>query len=106
MGPARPDGGGCAPHTHVHTAGENPLRLALCLHCRQIVVITTVCAFWASGFYVVFVWIATYEATVVDPPVPEAYAINTAMLFGSSLVLFPLFGTFGARVPRGGESAT
>ena len=47
---------------------------------------------WSGGFYISFVWMATFMAELLDPPVPYAFFVNSSALFLSVCLLFPLAG--------------
>ena len=38
-----------------------------------------VAAFWPTTFYISFVWVATFESTLAEPPIEQAFTINTGM---------------------------
>lgn len=55
---------------------------------------------WASGFYVSFIWMAIFMDELMDPPIKNAFWINTlAMFFGMTFML-PVAGAFSDRVGR------
>ena len=55
---------------------------------------------WASGFYVSFVWMAIFMDELLDPPIKNAFWINTcSMLLGMTFML-PIAGHISDRVGR------
>ena len=44
---------------------------------RALLSTTLVVALPAAGYYVIFIWLAIFMESIVDPPVPHAFAINT-----------------------------
>lgn len=78
----------------------NPLRVAFVTHRTTTLIVTGVACFWPTAFYIAFVWVASYESTLADPPLPEAFSINTAMIVLST-ILFPPFGMLADKIgPR------
>ena len=55
---------------------------------------------WSAGFYTTFVWMATFMGVLVDPPVPNAFGVNSAALFFSVCLLFPLAGILSDMIGR------
>mmetsp|Transcript_35727 Transcript_35727/g.53258 ORF Transcript_35727/g.53258 Transcript_35727/m.53258 type:complete len:468 (-) Transcript_35727:177-1580(-) len=55
---------------------------------------------WSSGFYLSFVWMSIFMAELIDPPVNHAFAVNSASLFLSVCLLFPLAGILSDKVGR------
>jgi MHS family proline/betaine transporter-like MFS transporter len=47
---------------------------------------------WSGGFYISFVWMATFMDVLIEPPVPNAFLVNSLALFISVCLLFPLAG--------------
>jgi MHS family proline/betaine transporter-like MFS transporter len=47
---------------------------------------------WSAGFYLSFVWMATYMRGLLDPPVPHSFAVNAMALLVSVCLFFPLAG--------------
>jgi MHS family proline/betaine transporter-like MFS transporter len=47
---------------------------------------------WTARFYLMFVWLAIYMNDLVSPPVPQAFWVNSASLFCSVCLFFPLAG--------------
>lgn len=56
---------------------------------------------WAGGFYISFVWMATFMGELLQPPVPDAFFVNSLSLLISVCLFFPVAGsladTFGKR---------
>eukprot|EP00567_Pseudictyota_dubia_P014247 CAMPEP_0197439528 /NCGR_PEP_ID=MMETSP1175-20131217/6237_1 /TAXON_ID=1003142 /ORGANISM="Triceratium dubium, Strain CCMP147" /LENGTH=493 /DNA_ID=CAMNT_0042969455 /DNA_START=151 /DNA_END=1632 /DNA_ORIENTATION=- len=57
---------------------------------RTLVAVTLVGALPAAAYYVVFIWLAIFMDTIVDPPVPHAFLINT--IVGILGIIFMIFG--------------
>ena len=75
----------------------NPLHTAFVAHGKTTLLVAGVASFWPTVFYVSFVWIATFETTLVGPPLSSAFTINTVMVVLSTL-LFPVLGVVADRV--------
>ena len=75
----------------------NPLHTAFVAHGKTTLLVAGVASFWPTVFYVSFVWIATFETTLVEPPLSSAFTINTVMVVLST-VLFPVLGVVADRV--------
>ncbi len=75
----------------------NPLRVAFVTHRTTTLIVMGVACFWPTMFYIAFVWVASYEATLADPPLKEAFSINTAMIVLSTM-LFPPFGMLADKI--------
>ena len=72
---------------------ENPIRAAFRKDNRRALLASSlVPMLWSSGFYISFVWMATFMSALVDPPVPGAFGVNSAALFLSVCLLFPIAG--------------
>eukprot|EP01046_Picozoa_sp_COSAG06_P029417 COSAG06_NODE_2726_length_6383_cov_7.330999_1_plen_441_part_10 len=78
----------------------NPLKVAFVTHRSTTLIVAGVACFWPTAFYIAFVWVASFEATLADPPIPQAFSINTGMIVLST-ILFPPFGMLADKVgPR------
>jgi MHS family proline/betaine transporter-like MFS transporter len=55
---------------------------------------------WSAGFYLCFVWMATFMDSIIDDPVPNAFGVNSAALFFSVCLLFPLAGILSDKIGR------
>ena len=51
----------------------NPLHTAFVAHGKTTLLVAGVASFWPTVFYVSFVWIATFETTLVEPPLSSAF---------------------------------
>mmetsp|Transcript_2143 Transcript_2143/g.3026 ORF Transcript_2143/g.3026 Transcript_2143/m.3026 type:complete len:546 (+) Transcript_2143:85-1722(+) len=72
---------------------QNPIKMALAPENRRsLLSATLVPMMWASGFYLTFVWMAIFMETLVQPPVEQAFAINSISLFLSVCIFFPFAG--------------
>jgi len=67
---------------------------------RSLLAASLVPMIWSSGFYITFVWMATFMDVLVDPPVPNAFGINSMALFFSLCILFPLAGILSDKIGR------
>jgi len=71
----------------------NPIKAALGKGNRRgLLAASLVPMLWSAGFYITFVWMATFMGVLVDPPVPGAFGVNSAALLLSVCLLFPLAG--------------
>mmetsp|Transcript_23562 Transcript_23562/g.25987 ORF Transcript_23562/g.25987 Transcript_23562/m.25987 type:complete len:503 (+) Transcript_23562:74-1582(+) len=55
---------------------------------------------WASGFYVSFVWMAVFMDELLDPPIPNAFWINTCAMLLSMTCLLPYAGHLSDKYGR------
>eukprot|EP00977_Amphora_coffeiformis_P007452 scaffold1619_cov161-Amphora_coffeaeformis.AAC.12 len=55
---------------------------------------------FGKGFYLSFVWMATYMKDLLDPPVPHSFTINAMSLLISVCMFFPLAGKLSDRTGR------
>jgi MHS family proline/betaine transporter-like MFS transporter len=75
------------------TQGQNPIKVAFGKGNRKALLASSlVPMLWSAGFYITFVWMATFMNSMVDPPVPGAFGVNSAALFISVCLFFPLAG--------------
>lgn len=73
--------------------GQNPIKAAFSEgNRRSLLASSLVPMLWSAGFYITFVWMATYMSVLVEPPVPGAFGVNSAALFISVCLFFPLAG--------------
>jgi MHS family proline/betaine transporter-like MFS transporter len=83
---------------HVHGDGatsspQNPIRLAFSRgNIRALLATAMVTLLWSTGFYLIFVWMPVYMTDLIDNPVPNAFAVNSASLAISVCLLFPIAG--------------
>lgn len=71
----------------------NPLLLAFRKeNLRSLAAASLVPMLWCGGFYISFVWMATFMGVLLDPPIPNAFFVNSGALFVSVCLLFPLAG--------------
>jgi len=79
----------------------NPLKAAFSrANLRSLVAASLVPMLWSGGFYITFVWMATFMGVLLDPPVPGAFGINSVALFLSVCLLFPLAGILSDKIGR------
>ncbi|MEM7123190.1 MAG: MFS transporter [Pseudomonadota bacterium] len=65
---------------------QGPLRQALATHGRQMIQAIGIAAFFAGGFYLIFVYLTTYITRVVGDPAADAFDINSInMIFYTAL---------------------
>jgi MHS family proline/betaine transporter-like MFS transporter len=75
------------------TVPSNPLRLALSrANRRSLLASAMVPCLWSAGFYLSFVWMATYMHDKLEPPVPHSFTVNAMALLVSVCLFFPLAG--------------
>ena len=76
MGGAGGEGGG-----EQQLESIDPLRLLYKFYKTQMVTVCAIAALWSTAFYILYVWMATWEATFVRYPHPDsAFGINTGIL--------------------------
>jgi len=81
--------------------GENPIRIAFSRsNIRSLLASSMVPLLWSSGFYLAFVWMAVFMTDLIDPPVPNSFAVNSVSLGLSVCVLFPVAGWLSDKVGR------
>jgi MHS family proline/betaine transporter-like MFS transporter len=80
---------------------KNPIREAITTNLRATLSVGMVGSLWSSGFYVFFVWGATYMNDILEPPIEHAFAVNACALFVGVCIFFSIGGslsdTFGRR---------
>jgi MHS family proline/betaine transporter-like MFS transporter len=83
----------------VHTKPHNPIKVAFRRENRLALLSTSIVPMlWASGFYVSFVWIAIYMEELMDPPIKNAFWINSmSLLLGMTFVL-PIAGHISDKI--------
>ena len=75
------------------TSRVNPIRLAFSRgNRRSLLAAAMVPCLWSAGFYLSFVWMATYMKELLDPPVPHSFTINAMSLLLSVCLFFPVGG--------------
>jgi MHS family proline/betaine transporter-like MFS transporter len=91
---------------HVHgdgaTAGpQNPIRLAFSRgNIRALLATAMVTLLFSTGFYLIFVWMPVYMTDLIDNPVPNAFAVNSASMALSACLLFPVAGLLSDKFGR------
>mmetsp|Transcript_7782 Transcript_7782/g.17562 ORF Transcript_7782/g.17562 Transcript_7782/m.17562 type:complete len:554 (-) Transcript_7782:32-1693(-) len=90
---------------HIHGAPSNsranPIRLAFSRsNIRSLLASSMVPLLWSVGFYLTFVWMAVYMADLIEPPVPNSFAVNSASLSLSVCLLFPVAGWLSDKLGR------
>ncbi len=71
----------------------NPIKAAFARkNLRSLAAASFVPMLWSAGFYITFVWMATFMSTLIEKPVPGAFGVNAVALFVSVCMLFPLSG--------------
>lgn len=79
----------------------NPIKMAFRKENRRALISASlVPMLWSGGFYISFVWMATFMDTLIQPPVPYAFLVNSLSLFVSVCLLFPLAGILSDIVGR------
>eukprot|EP01083_Nonionella_stella_P194627 717735_1 len=95
---ARHHGGGGGNNVQV---ASNPLKAAFSRNNLQsLLAASMVPMLWSGGFYITFVWMATFMADIVDPPVPGAFGVNSLALLLSVCLLFPFAGVLSDKIGR------
>jgi MFS transporter, MHS family, proline/betaine transporter len=67
---------------------------------RPLLASAMVPTLWSAGFYLSFVWMAIFMKDLIAPPVPGAFAVNSASLLCSVCVFFPVAGMLSDRCGR------
>jgi MHS family proline/betaine transporter-like MFS transporter len=82
------------PHLyHAAPTHGNPIKMAFARgNLRSLLASAMVPILWSAGFYLTFVWMAIYMTDLIQPPVPKAFAVNSASLLFSVCLLFPVAG--------------
>ena len=80
-------------------SSRSPVVRALSEAGRPIAQLCGLLSLFGSGFYMVFVWMPTYLADILQPPVPHAYRINSLSMV-LLLALIPVAGALSDRVGR------
>jgi len=79
----------------------NPLRQAFAReNLRSLLASSMVPMLWSAGFYMSFVWMSIFMSDLIDNPVPGAFGVNSASLFFSVCLLFPIAGILSDRYGR------
>jgi MFS family permease len=80
---------------------ENPIKLAFSrANMRPLLSSIMVPLLWSSGFYLTFVWMAVFMSDLIDPPIPNSFLVNSASLFFSVCLIFPLAGILSDKFGR------
>lgn len=89
-------------HVHAQAGGpSNPLQHAFAKENRRsLLAASLVPMLWSAGFYLAFVWMAIFMNDLVVPAVPGAFAVNSASLFVSVCLLFPVAGILSDKYGR------
>jgi MHS family proline/betaine transporter-like MFS transporter len=90
------------PHLyHAAPTHGNPIKMAFAKgNRRSLLASAMVPILWSAGFYLTFVWMAIYMTDLIEPPVPKAFAINSASLLLSVCLLFPVAGHLSDKYGR------
>jgi len=79
----------------------NPIQLAFRRsNLRSLLASAMVPLLWSGGFYLSFVWMAVYMSDLIDSPVPNSFAVNSASLGLGLCLLFPVAGWLSDKVGR------
>ncbi len=65
----------------------------------RIAHLSALLALYATGFYMLFVWMPTYYTDILHPPIPHAYLVNTVSMV-LLLALLPVSGALSDRFGR------
>jgi MHS family proline/betaine transporter-like MFS transporter len=83
------------------TGTPNPIQLTFSKgNRRSLLAAAMVPCLWSAGFYLSFVWMATYMNELIDPPVPHSFTINAMSLLLSVCLFFPVAGKVSDRCGR------
>ncbi|KAL7540984.1 hypothetical protein ACHAXR_010538 [Thalassiosira sp. AJA248-18] len=87
--------------------GANPIKLAFSKsNIRSLLASSMVPLLWSTGFYLTFVWMAVYMTDLIETPVPNSFAVNSASLALSVCLLFPVAGWLSDKFGRKRVMAT
>ena len=92
-----------APHIFGTNAPvtTNPILLAFSKgNRRSLLAAAMVPCLWSAGFYLSFVWMATYMQDLLNPPVSHSFTINAMSLLLSVCIFFPVAGKLSDRLRR------
>ena len=79
--------------SHAQDPQPNPIKAAFSKENRRsLLSASLVPMLWSAGFYITFVWLSIFMSDLIVPPVPDAFAVNSASLFFSVCLIFPLGG--------------
>ncbi|KAL7567974.1 hypothetical protein ACA910_019682 [Epithemia clementina (nom. ined.)] len=79
----------------------NPLEMAFAKKNRRALASASmVPMLWAAGFYLSFVWMATYMKELAAHPVEHSFGVNAFALLLSVCVFFPVAGSISDRIGR------
>jgi MHS family proline/betaine transporter-like MFS transporter len=79
----------------------NPIRLAFSRsNMRSLLASSMITLLWSSGFYLTFVFMAVFMSDLIETPVPNSFAVNSASLLSSVCILFPVAGWLSDKVGR------
>ena len=93
--------GSCEDEGNGMKMPENPLRRAFARgNRRSLLASSMVPMLWGAGFYLSFVWMSIFMSDLTEHPVPGAFGVNSASLFCSVCLLFPLAGILSDRYGR------
>lgn len=81
---------------HIDNEAHKPLTL-LQLACSKqlrgsLISVTASVLLWASGFYMIWVWLVIFMTDLRKPPIPHAFTTNAICLFVTMVILFPFAG--------------
>lgn len=80
---------------------KNPIRVALRRENRLALLSTSLTPMlWASGFYVSFVWMAVFMGELLEPPIKNAFWINSVSLALGMTWVLPVAGALSDRIGR------
>lgn len=72
---------------------QNPLRQAFQYsNLRSLLAAAMVTLIYSGGVYIIYLWLATFMADLIDPPVPNAFLVTSASSFIGQVLFFPVAG--------------
>jgi len=87
--------------SHAQDPQPNPIKVAFSKENRRsLISASLVPMLWSAGFYITFVWLSIFMSDLIVPPVKDAFAVNSASLFFSVCLIFPLGGILSDRFGR------
>ena len=78
------------------TSRETPIRLVLTKHLGNVMHLMTCMLLYCAGFYILFVWMPTYQSKIIPNPISHAMDVNTLAMV-VLVFLLPVGGLLGDR---------
>ena len=80
---------------------ENPIKeLMNPVYARSFISCSMMVTAGAGGFYLAYVWMVIFMETIMEPPVDNAFAINSVSLFIGAMCIYPYCGHLSDSIGR------